>query len=41
MPDRLRCRNHGGCSTGPKSAEGKRKAALNLPRVRKAQDPAS
>lgn len=36
-----RCRNHGGCSTGPKSAEGKRKVTFNLPRVRKAQDPVS
>ncbi len=36
-----RCRNHGGCSTGPTSAEGKRKVTLNLPKVRKAQDPAS
>ena len=41
LPGSARCRNHGGCSTGPTSAQGKRKVTLNLPRVRKAQDPAS
>lgn len=31
-----RCRYHGGRSTGPQTEEGKRRAALNLPRVRAA-----
>lgn len=29
-----RCRFHGGLSTGPKTAAGKRTCAMNLPRVR-------
>lgn len=33
MPGRSRCRWHGGCSTGPRTLEGKAKVALNLPRV--------
>ena len=28
---KLRCPNHGGLSTGPKTAEGKARVALNLP----------
>ena len=28
-----RCKWHGGCSTGPRTAEGKAKVALNLPRI--------
>ena len=27
MPGRKRCRNHGGCSTGPKTAEGQARIA--------------
>lgn len=32
VPGKRRCKWHGGCSTGPKSAAGKAKSALNLPR---------
>lgn len=28
-----RCKWHGGCSTGPRTAEGKAKVAMNLPRI--------
>ncbi|WP_425599461.1 HGGxSTG domain-containing protein [Noviluteimonas dokdonensis] len=28
-----RCKWHGGCSTGPRTSEGKAKVALNLPRT--------
>ena len=31
VPGRKRCRWHGGCSTGPRTPEGKRKVMLNLP----------
>jgi hypothetical protein len=30
-----RCRNHGGLSTGPKTAEGKYKSILNLKNVKR------
>jgi len=30
-----RCRNHGGLSTGPKTAEGKLKSILNLKNVKR------
>lgn len=30
-PGKRRCPNHGGLSTGPKTAEGKARVALNLP----------
>ena len=36
VPGNTRCRWHGGRSTGPRSAAGKAKVALNLPRVRNA-----
>ncbi len=29
-PDKRRCRFHGGCSTGPKTEEGKARALANL-----------
>jgi hypothetical protein len=32
-----RCKWHGGLSTGPRSAEGKARVALNLPRVLRAR----
>ena len=32
VPDKRRCKWHGGCSTGPRTAEGKAKCAVNLPR---------
>lgn len=35
-PGRRRCRYHGGKSTGPRTAEGKARVALNLPRCRAA-----
>lgn len=35
-PGKKRCRYHGGRSTGPRTAEGKARAALNLPSVRAA-----
>ncbi|WP_425507831.1 HGGxSTG domain-containing protein [Thermomonas beijingensis] len=28
-PGKTRCRNHGGCSTGPKTPEGKARSAQN------------
>ena len=28
-PGKIRCRNHGGCSTGPKTPEGKARSAQN------------
>lgn len=31
MPGKKRCKWHGGCSTGPRTAEGKGKVAANLP----------
>ncbi|QDA56019.1 hypothetical protein FHQ07_01135 [Thermomonas aquatica] len=34
VPGKARCPNHGGLSTGPKTAEGKARAAMNLPRSR-------
>ncbi|WP_430539508.1 HGGxSTG domain-containing protein [Lysobacter niastensis] len=37
IPGRTRCRWHGGRSTGPKTPEGRAKAALNLPRIRAAR----
>jgi hypothetical protein len=37
-PGRKRCRFHGGLSTGPKSAEGKRKVMLNLRRKSSSPD---
>ena len=33
VPDKRRCKWHGGCSTGPRTAEGKAKCATNLPRL--------
>lgn len=32
VPGKRRCKWHGGCSTGPRTPEGKARAALNLPR---------
>ncbi|WP_460727339.1 HGGxSTG domain-containing protein [Lysobacter rhizosphaerae] len=32
-----RCKWHGGCSTGPRSREGKALVTMNLPRVRAAR----
>lgn len=32
VPGKRRCRWHGGCSTGPKTAEGKARVTRNLPR---------
>lgn len=32
VPGKRRCKWHGGCSTGPKTAAGKAKCAKNLPR---------
>ena len=32
-PGKRRCKWHGGCSTGPRTAEGKAKCATNLPRL--------
>ena len=32
VPGKRRCKWHGGCSTGPRTAEGKAKVARNLPR---------
>jgi len=34
VPGKQRCKWHGGCSTGPKSKEGKARAAANLPWAR-------
>ena len=34
VPGRRRCRNHGGCSTGPKTLEGKLRALSNLKQFR-------
>lgn len=31
VPGKRRCKWHGGCSTGPRTAEGKAKVAANLP----------
>ncbi|MFC3549569.1 HGGxSTG domain-containing protein [Lysobacter cavernae] len=31
---RRRCRYHGGCSTGPRTRDGKARVTLNLPRCR-------
>ena len=31
VPGRRRCKWHGGCSTGPRTDEGKAKVAANLP----------
>jgi hypothetical protein len=35
VPGKKRCKWHGGCSTGPRTAAGKAKSAENLPRLRK------
>ncbi len=32
VPGKRRCKWHGGCSTGPRTVEGKAKCAANLPR---------
>lgn len=37
QPGKRRCKWHGGCSTGPRTLEGKAKARANLRRVRGAQ----
>lgn len=38
VPGRRRCRFHGGASTGPRTPEGKAKAAANLPRRARGND---
>jgi hypothetical protein len=32
VPGKRRCKWHGGCSTGPRTAEGKAKVTANLPK---------
>ena len=37
VPGKKRCKWHGGCSTGPKTSEGKRRALVNLKQFRRYQ----
>lgn len=34
VPGKARCRNHGGLSTGPRTAEGKARCTRNWPHMR-------
>ena len=38
VPGKRRCKWHGGCSTGPRTSEGKARALANLRQVRRAMD---